>query len=164
MSSTATATQTAPVFTADQLLANWIGNRALTRRVFAAFPEKELFSFSVAGMRTPAAIGQELLAIGAPGMRQIVFGDQEKFNEGVDLKNSKEELLRLWDEATEEISSLWPQLPADAFTREIIAFGMYPGTGWSQIAYYIDNEIHHRGQLYVYLRALGIEPPFFWEK
>ena len=25
--------------------------------------------------------------------------------------------------------------------------------------YVIDNEIHHRGQGYVYLRALGIEPP-----
>jgi uncharacterized damage-inducible protein DinB len=27
--------------------------------------------------------------------------------------------------------------------------------------YLIDNEIHHRGQGYVYLRALDIEPPFF---
>ncbi|RYD85889.1 MAG: damage-inducible protein DinB, partial [Sphingobacteriales bacterium] len=32
------------------------------------------------------------------------------------------------------------------------------------ILYFIDNEIHHRGQGYVYLRALGIEPPFFWER
>ena len=28
----------------------------------------------------------------------------------------------------------------------------------------IDNETHHRGQGYVYLRALGIEPPQFWER
>jgi uncharacterized damage-inducible protein DinB len=28
----------------------------------------------------------------------------------------------------------------------------------------IDNEIHHRGQGYVYLRALGIEPPPFYER
>jgi len=28
----------------------------------------------------------------------------------------------------------------------------------------IDNEIHHRGQAYVYLRALGIEPPPFYER
>ena len=26
------------------------------------------------------------------------------------------------------------------------------------------HEIHHRGQGYVYLRALGIEPPPFWER
>jgi uncharacterized damage-inducible protein DinB len=24
--------------------------------------------------------------------------------------------------------------------------------------------VHHRGQGYVYLRALGIEPPPFWER
>ena len=28
----------------------------------------------------------------------------------------------------------------------------------------IDNEIHHRGQGYVYLRALGIEPPAFYDR
>ena len=32
------------------------------------------------------------------------------------------------------------------------------------IQYAIDNEIHHRGQGFVYLRALGIEPPHFWER
>ncbi|MGB4400232.1 MAG: DinB family protein [Daejeonella sp.] len=26
-----------------------------------------------------------------------------------------------------------------------------------------DNETHHRAQAYVYLRALGIEPPAFWD-
>ncbi|MFS8616658.1 MAG: DinB family protein [Solitalea sp.] len=30
--------------------------------------------------------------------------------------------------------------------------------------YLIDNEIHHRGQGFAYLRSLGIAPPFFWER
>jgi uncharacterized damage-inducible protein DinB len=29
---------------------------------------------------------------------------------------------------------------------------------------FIDNEVHHRGQGYVYLRALGVEPSPFWER
>jgi uncharacterized damage-inducible protein DinB len=36
--------------------------------------------------------------------------------------------------------------------------------GIATIQYAVDNEIHHRGQAYVYLRALGIEPPHFWER
>ena len=44
------------------------------------------------------------------------------------------------------------------------AFGQWPGTGWSLLFYVIENEIHHRGQGYVYLRALGIEPPPFYER
>ncbi|NLG08337.1 MAG: damage-inducible protein DinB, partial [Deinococcales bacterium] len=34
----------------------------------------------------------------------------------------------------------------------------------SLVQYAIDNEIHHRAQGYVYLRALGVEPPPFWER
>jgi hypothetical protein len=37
------------------------------------------------------------------------------------------------------------------------------GKHW-QGHYWIDNEIHHRGQGYVYLRALGVEPPPFYER
>ena len=32
------------------------------------------------------------------------------------------------------------------------------------VLYGIDNEVHHRGQGYVYLRALGITPPAFYER
>ncbi len=34
----------------------------------------------------------------------------------------------------------------------------------SATLYAIDNEVHHRGQGTVYLRALGLEPPPFWER
>jgi uncharacterized damage-inducible protein DinB len=34
----------------------------------------------------------------------------------------------------------------------------------SLLFYIIDNEVHHRGQGYVYLRALGIEPPPFYDR
>jgi uncharacterized damage-inducible protein DinB len=36
--------------------------------------------------------------------------------------------------------------------------------GIAMILYAIDNEIHHRGQAYVYLRVLGIEPPAFFDR
>ena len=36
--------------------------------------------------------------------------------------------------------------------------------GWVAAIYAVDNEIHHRAQGYVYLRALGIEPPAFYER
>ena len=44
------------------------------------------------------------------------------------------------------------------------AFGQYPGKAYDLVLYAIDNEIHHRGQGYVYLRALGIAPPPFYER
>jgi uncharacterized damage-inducible protein DinB len=44
------------------------------------------------------------------------------------------------------------------------AFGQYKGPGYWMIFYAIDNETHHRGQGYVYLRSLGVEPPQFYAR
>ena len=76
----------------------------------------------------------------------------------------KAEVLRLWDESTTELHALWQQIPAARFHETLTAFGQYPGVLHDLILYVVDNEIHHRGQGYVYLRALGIEPPPFYER
>jgi len=70
----------------------------------------------------------------------------------------------MWDEQTEVINSNFNQIPVSRFHDTIKTFGEYEGTVISSILYFIDNEIHHRGQAYVYLRSLGIEPPYFWER
>ncbi|MGP0072550.1 MAG: DinB family protein [Bryobacteraceae bacterium] len=75
----------------------------------------------------------------------------------------KHEILRLWDESTQQIDKLWFELPPERFLETATAFGRYPGVVHDLILYVIDNEIHHRGQGYVYLRALGIEPPAFFD-
>ncbi|PSR55117.1 damage-inducible protein DinB [Adhaeribacter arboris] len=156
--------QTATFITAANLLEHWQGHRGLTRRVIEVFPEKDFFEYSIAGMRPFASMVQELLAIAAPGLRQIVGGDTEQLNEHLDHQNSKAHLLALWDQATAEINQLWAQIPEEKFEETILAFGQYEGTVWSTIFYFIDNEIHHRAQGFVYLRSLGIEPPYFWQR
>ena len=143
------------------LLAHWQGHRRLTRRVIEAFPEDELFDFSIGGMRTFGEIVNELLAMAAPMTQGLATGDWEEM---ADLPDSKEGVLRAWDESTEEIDAFWSRIPASRFHEEITSFGQYTGPGHWQVLYVIDNEIHHRGQGYVYLRALGVEPPLFWER
>ena len=39
-----------------------------------------------------------------------------------------------------------------------------PQSHFERLLYTLENEIHHRGQAYVYLRMLGIEPPPFYER
>lgn len=151
------------VISSTGLLEMWQGNRRLTRRVIEAFPEKELFEFSVGGMRPFSELAKELLAIAVPGLTEIVKGDTTPLNEDLDA-HSKEELLKLWDESTEAINILWLRITPEQFGESINLFGQYKGTVLSSILYFIENEIHHRGQGYVYLRALGIQPPFFWER
>lgn len=164
MDTTITEKQTASVITSTELLEHWQGHRRLTRRLIEAFPEKELFEYSIGGMRPFAGMVQELLAIAVPGIRQIAGGEAEELNEHIDKANSKANILALWDKATDEINYYWSQIPEKKFHENILAFGKYEGTVWSSIFYFIDNEIHHRAQGYVFLRSLGIEPPYFWER
>ena len=78
--------------------------------------------------------------------------------------STKAELLRLWDETTDEIEALWRRIPAQRFQEVDKAFGEWEGIVYGLFLYWIDNEIHHRGQGYVYLRALGIVPPAFYDR
>ncbi|TXK44283.1 damage-inducible protein DinB [Pontibacter qinzhouensis] len=164
MNTASTNIQTSSVLTSADLLAHWQGHRALTRRVIEAFPEKEFFEYSVGGMRPFAGMVQELLAIAVPGIRQVAKGSTEELDEHLDQSKTKADILRLWDEATEDINKYWAQIPDERFSDSIVTFGLYEGTVWSSIFYFIDNEIHHRAQAYVFLRSLGIEPPYFWER
>lgn len=161
---TTTERQTASVITSAELLKHWQGHRGLTRKIIEAFPEKEFFDYSIGGMRPFSRMIQELLAIAVPGLRQMAGGETEELNEDITSAKSKATILSLWDKATEEIDKYWSQIPDEKFHEKILAFGKYEGTIWSSIFYFIDNEIHHRAQGYVYLRSLGIEPPPFWAR
>jgi uncharacterized damage-inducible protein DinB len=144
------------------LLEHWQGHRRLTRRVIEAFPEDPLFSFTVGSMRPFGAMALEMISMAEPMVRGIVSGNWDQ-SISRDAR-PKQQVLRLWDESTEKINSLWPQIPAERFQETMTAFGQYPGRVYDLLFYVIDNEIHHRGQGYVYLRALGIAPPPFYER
>jgi uncharacterized damage-inducible protein DinB len=156
------AAEAVPFITPDALLAHWQGHRRLTRRVIDAFPDDKLFTFSVGGMRPFGVLAQEMLSMGAPMVRGVATGEWKMPTNRDPLP--KQEILRLWDESTREIESLWAQIPATRFRETVTAFGQYTGVLHDSMLYVIDNEIHHRGQGYVYLRALGIEPPGFFDR
>jgi uncharacterized damage-inducible protein DinB len=155
--------------TSEELLEHWQGHRRLSRRVIDAFPEDKLFSLSIGGMRTFAELAQEMIEMAAPGIHGMVTGEWIQFNEMKQFTNrekpkTKPEIFAIWDEVTELINNEWPKITPERFREIDNAYGQYKGTIISFLFYFIDNEIHHRGQGYVYLRSLGIAPPFFWER
>jgi hypothetical protein len=151
------------VINPEGLLVHWQGHRALTRRVVEKFPEDKLFSYSVGGMRPFSELVLEMLGMAVPGVKGVVSGKWDAFKDA-EKPATKADLLRLWDETTAELDVLWPQIPVHRFQEVDVAFGQYENQNINTILYFIDNEIHHRAQGYVYLRSLGIEPPPFWER
>lgn len=150
------------------LLNHWQGHRRLTRRVIEVFPDDKLFDFNIGGMRPFATLIKEIIDISGPGIRGLVTGE---WNNTADFNGhstaeikSKADLLDLFDQGTEDINTYLPLITASQFPETVKAFGMYEGTMFDTILYFIDNEIHHRGQGTVYLRSLGVEPPAFYDR
>lgn len=149
-------------YTPQQLLEHWLGHRRLTRKVIEAFPEDKLFTFSVGGMRPFGVLVHEFLSMALPVANQLAtgaWGDSEPTKPA-----DKEGLLRAWDEHTEKIAAVVPTIPSENYGKRIKIYDQWEVTGMEAVQYTVDNEIHHRGQGYVYLRALGVEPPAFYDR
>ena len=149
----------------DVLLDHWQGHRRVTRRMLEAFPEEALFTYSIGGMRPFSALAMEMIGMCRAGIRGVATRewDRDVYADAPTPK-TRNDLLQLWDEVTDQINALWPQIPPTRFEEVDLAFGQWEGVVYALLFYWIDNEIHHRGQGYVYLRALGIEPPPFYDR
>lgn len=150
------------VLTPDALLAHWQGHRRLTRKVIAAFPEDKFLTFSVGGMRPFAELAGELIRMAVPIASGVATGTWAEYKGAKPATQA--ETLRLWDAQTAELDRVFAQIPPHRFAAVDKAFGQWESPNIGTILYAIDNEIHHRAQGYVYLRALGLEPPQFWDR
>ena len=148
--------------TQQELLEHWLGHRRLTRKVIEAFPEDKLFAFSLGGMRPFGVLVHEFLGMAVPVANQVAtgtWGDAE-----TEKPTDKAGLLRVWDEHTEKIRAIIPGVPPERFHMRFKIYEQWEVTGIEAIQYTVDNEIHHRGQGYVYLRAIGVERPVFFDR
>lgn len=156
------------VITPQALHRHWQSHRGLTRRMIEAFPEEQLFKFSVGGMRPFAELAMEMIDLAGGGIKGLVTNEWPAVDQMAHhlkkMPQTKADLLAVWDDVTKQIDAYWPQIAPGRLQETVLAFGQYEGVAISTLLYIIDNEIHHRGQGYVYLRALGIEPPFFWDR
>src|SRR4051812_13240474 len=117
MSSSTTA---APIMTSQQFLEHWQGHRVLTRRVIDAFPEEELFNYSVGGMRPFSTLAMEFIGMAVPTLNGVITGTWSQYAEA--KATTKAELLQMWDGVTAQINELWPKIPAARFQEVDTAF------------------------------------------
>ncbi len=118
-------TESSLYITSEAMLKHWQAHRRLTRRVIEAFPDDQLFSFSIGGMRPFGALALEMLSLGVPMARGVVSGDWST-SLTRDPK-PKQEILRLWDQSTRELDELWVQIPPPRFQETLTAFGQSHG-------------------------------------
>ena len=89
-------TAPASAITPEGLLAHWQGHRRVTRKMIEAYPEDQLFTYSIGGMRTFGELVLEIITMGASMVRGTVTGEWE--NDRDRSPRPRAELLRLWDD------------------------------------------------------------------
>ena len=97
-----------------------------------------------------------------PTVAGILTDQWGKYEEAA--ASTKAEVLTQWDAITAELDAKFLEIPVERFQETKTAFGQWTMPVHDLLLYVIDNEIHHRGQGYVYLRSLGIEPPAFYDR
>jgi len=140
----------------------------ITLRAIQAVPGDKIDSRPVRDMRTP----RELIVHAYGTMRAIAEGatkGEVSWDEAKDEKaaceaiRSHADLVRYaedcWKAADRAIGSLTPaQITGPVKTP----WGFEP-PGFICVTIIYDEHLHHRGQLYAYLRQMGVEPPFMWD-
>ncbi len=148
----------------EELLEILEGNRRLTIRTIEAFPEEELFNFAVSDkMRPFSKMVAEIIAIEEGYVKGIALNQWDWQPDKVDV-HTKRDLLAACEKVRNKTLEMWGDITEERLaTVETDPFFEAPPTShFNRLMYSLENEIHHRGQGFVYLRALGIEPPMFF--
>ncbi len=144
--------------TKTALLRYWHNVRRLTLKLFEHFPENNFSYRPVEAVRSVAEMFDHILIVELytrigliTGEWNLALFEGERNLDRAYLRN------RLYNEHEKTLGML-RLLPEGRFMRTYeTPFGEVTG----EVAIYvaIDEEIHHRGNLYTYLRLLNIEPP-----
>jgi len=121
------------LISADTLLQNWQGHRRLTRKTIEAFPEDQLFTFSVGGMRPFGVLAQEMISMAVPVVEGVATGKWASFE--YRKPETKSELLSLWDVQTKLLDEMFPTISAERFFVVEKAFGEWEMPGIATIQY-----------------------------
>jgi uncharacterized damage-inducible protein DinB len=131
----------------------------VTRRAIAAIPEDKLDFRPTAEMMSARELALHLM--GNYNFLAAGMGENDWSLESFKLRGdyrSTQELVDAFDELYRRTRGRLEQFPDDGFGLRVKPFGVEQKI--SSIAMGIaEHEIHHRGQLYVYLRLVGVVPP-----
>ena len=110
------------LLTPEALLTNFKDARILTRKVIEAFPEKDLFEFSIANLRPFSQMVEEFLMITDYIFTEILHEKHTSFCAEGQFPTTKEGVLALWDKSTEIIDSEWKEI--EDYTQPLTIYQM----------------------------------------
>ena len=78
---------------------------------------------------------------------------------GKELADGYEAILKFFDDTHAESMKIFFSLSEEDINKKCITPGGSPITVWKWLRLMAEHEIHHRGQIYIYMNLLGEEVP-----
>jgi uncharacterized damage-inducible protein DinB len=143
-----------------EFLDYWEKVRQRTLRVIACIPEDKYdwsyqpgkFSFADL-IRHLAAIERHMYA------ENVQLKPSRYSGHGKDLADGPAEVRAFLDRMHQESVEIFGRLNQDDFNRKCVTPGGASITVWKWLRAMVEHEVHHRGQIYLYLGILGIPTP-----
>jgi uncharacterized damage-inducible protein DinB len=134
--------------------------RERTRRVALLIPEDKLEWTYRPGKFTPGDLVRHIAAIERWLYAENVFGRPSRYQGcGPELAAGKTAVLAYLDQCHAESVDIFRQLTPELLQAKIKTPAGAPITCWKWLRLLPEHEIHHRGQIYLYLNMLGVETP-----
>jgi uncharacterized damage-inducible protein DinB len=133
---------------------------AVTRRLMDLFPEDKLNWKPTPEIRSAAEIISHHYGFLGAVVEGVATGKLPNYQEGGFA--SKAEMFKYMDSHLEKFYAGLDKLTDEQIAGKVEAWGE-KFEGWLMLGFAYDEHWHHRGQLTVYLRLLGIQPTMIYD-
>ena len=134
--------------------------RERTLRVVRAVPDEKLEWRHTEGVFSVGDLASHIAAVERNTFGENVLGRPSRYSGcGAELAEGKEAVLAYMDRMHAETVALLQPLTSEDLDRKGTSPQGVPITAWKLLRAMIEHEVHHRGEIYVYLALMGIERP-----
>jgi uncharacterized damage-inducible protein DinB len=137
--------------------------RSRTNSVIAVVPPEQLEWTCRPGKFTIGDIIRHIACIERYMYAETVAGRKSSYGGcTASIANGYDNVLRLFNSLHNESLSIFGSLSDADLERKCITPSGSSITAWKWLRALVEHEVHHRGQLYIYLGMLGVKtPPIF---
>jgi uncharacterized damage-inducible protein DinB len=146
---------------AIQPFLQYFGNvRERTMRVARCIPADKIDWTYAPGKFTLGDILRHLAVAERYMWAENVQGHPARYTtHGKELADGLENVLAFMERMHAESLEIFSKLSSDDMQRKCVTPGEVPITTWKWLRLMTEHEIHHRGQVYLYLAMLGVPTP-----
>jgi uncharacterized damage-inducible protein DinB len=137
--------------------------RERTLRVVRAVPEEKFEWRHAPGVFSPGDLSRHIAATERCTFAENILGRPGCYQGcGEDLASGKEGTLAFMDRMHLETLNLLRGLQPEDLERKGVTAQGHAITAWKLLRAMVEHEVHHRGEIYVYLALLGVpRPPLY---